>query len=119
MNYKTDFKQSPLTPQPYIFKIVWTIITILFTIAVYNLFTKPILIKSIIILILCVLWTTIFFKYKNSKLSFVILLLLILSVINISIDFYNKSKLYGYLQIPFISWLFVALYFNYYIIMNN
>ena len=119
MNYNTEFKQSSLTPKPIIFKIVWCIIIILFCIALFNTFNINIFINSLIIFILCVLWINIFFIHKNPKKSFIILLCLIISVIYIIKQFYSINPFYAKLQSLFICWLFVALYFNYYIIKNN
>ena len=119
MDYKTDFKQSSLTPRPIIFKLVWTIIIILFCYALFNTFNISIFINSLIIFILCVLWVNIFFVNKNPNKSFIILLFLIVSVIIIIKQFYDINPFYAKLQFLFISWLFVALYFNYYIIKNN
>lgn len=119
MDYKTKFKQSPLTPKPIIFKLIWFIITILFCIALFNCFNLFTLLNSILIILLCILWINIFFINKNPKKSFIILLCLIISVIMIIKQFYNINPFYSKLQSLFIIWLFIALYFNYYIIKYN
>ena len=119
MNYKTNFKQSSLTPKPIIFKLVWFIITLLFCISLFNCFNILTLLNSILIIILCILWVNIFFIHNNPYKSFIILIGLIISVIILIKQYYNINPFYAKLQFLFISWLFVALYFNYYIIKNN
>ena len=54
-----------------------------------------------------------------TKLSFIILLFLIISVIYIIKQFYIINPYYAKLQSLFIIWLFIALYFNFYIIKYN
>ena len=102
MNYQTEYKQSILTPKPIIFKLVWIIIILLFCIALFNTLNISILINSLIIFILCVLWVNIFFVKKNPKLSFIILLFLIISVIYIIKQFYIINPYYAKLQSLFI-----------------
>lgn len=118
-NYQTNFKQSPLTPKPIIFKIIWTIIVLLYCIALFKCFSQNILIHSIIIFILCFIWVQIFFNKKNPKLALIVIILLIFAVLSVIKKFYDIEPKYGKMQFIFIGWLFIATYFNYYVVINN
>lgn len=117
--YKTEFKQSPITPRPIIFKIIWTIIIVLYCIALFKNFTKEIIIHSSIVLLLCIVWLRLFFTKKDPKKAFVVIISLLVSVLMISKKFYDIEPKYGKMQLLFIGWLCLATYFNYYIIANN
>lgn len=118
-DYKTDYKQSPLTPKPIVFKIVWAIIILLYSIALFNSFTKGIITRTLIILALCVIWLRLFFIKKQPKKSMFVIILLVLAVLSTTIKFYEVKPIYAKMQILFIIWLGVASYFNYYVITNN
>lgn len=117
--YKTNFKQSPLTPKPIIFKIIWTIIILLYCIALFKCFSQNILIHSIIIFILCFIWVRLFFVHKNPNKSLIVIILLIFAVLSVAKKFYDIKPKYGKMQLLFIGWLFIATYFNYYVVANN
>lgn len=99
---------------PIVFPIVWTILYILMGISSYLIYESEKEIPKIYPIQLGVnlLWPVIFFKLKLFTLAFVWLLLLILLVILMIKEFLSKNKLAGYLQIPYLIWLFVALYLN-------
>lgn len=117
--YKTNFKQSPFTPKPLLFKIVWTIIIILYCIAFFRTVNQEILINTIVIFVLCVIWLHLFFTKKDPKKAFFVILSLIVCVLIVSKKFYDIEPKYGKMQMVFIGWLFIATYFNYFIITNN
>lgn len=117
--YQTDFKQSPFTPKPIIFKIVWTIIILLYCIALFKCFSRNILIHSIIIFLLCFIWVRLFFVNKNPKKALIIIVLLVFAVLLVAKKFYDVEPKYGKMQLVFIGWLFIATYFNYFVVMNN
>lgn len=99
---------------PWIFPIVWTILYILMGISSYLMYTQIKIIPKIYIiqLIINLLWSFIFFKFKLFILAFIWILFLILLVIIMIKDFLSINKLSGYLQIPYLIWLFIALYLN-------
>lgn len=99
---------------PIVFPIVWTILYILMGVSSYLIYetTKEIPKIYPIQLGVNLLWPVIFFKLKLFTVAFIWLLLLILLVILMIKDFLSKNKLAGYLQIPYLIWLFVALYLN-------
>lgn len=98
----------------WIFPIVWTILYILMGISSYLIYKQIKIIPKIYIiqLIINLLWSFIFFKFKLFILAFIWILFLILLVIIMIRDFLSINKLSGYLQIPYLIWLFIALYLN-------
>lgn len=99
---------------PWIFPVVWTILYILMGVSSYIIYeeTKAIPKIYIIQLVVNLLWSFIFFKFKLFTLAFIWILLLILLVIIMIKDFLSKNKIAGYLQIPYLIWLFIAAILN-------
>ncbi|MBQ2872422.1 MAG: tryptophan-rich sensory protein [Bacilli bacterium] len=104
---------------PIVFPIVWTILYILMGVSSYLVYeeTKEIPKIYIIQLIFNLLWSFVFFKFKLFTLAFIWILFLILLVILMIRDFLSKNKLAGYLQIPYLIWLFIAAILNLIIIL--
>ena len=103
----------------WIFPVVWTILYILMGISSYLIYEKTQEIPKIYIiqLVFNLLWSFIFFTFKLQTLAFFWILFLILLVIIMIRDFLSKNKLAGYLQIPYLIWLFIAAILNLIIIM--
>lgn len=99
---------------PWIFPVVWTILYTLMGISSYLIYEKTNEISKIYIsqLIVNLIWPFIFFKFKLFTLAFIWILLLILLVIIMIKEFLSKNKLAGYLQIPYLIWLFIAAILN-------
>lgn len=57
-------------------------------------------------------WSIFFFLLKWRLFAFIWIILLILLVIDMIIKFYNKNKIAGLLQIPYILWVLFATYLN-------
>lgn len=98
----------------WVFPIVWTILYILMGISSYIIYEETKEISKIYIgqLIVNLLWSFIFFKFKLFKLAFIWILLLILLVIIMIRDFIYKNKTAGLLQIPYLIWLVIAAILN-------
>ena len=98
----------------WVFPIVWTILYILMGISSYIIYEETKEISKIYIgqLIVNLLWSFIFFKFKLFKLAFIWILLLILLVIIMIRDFISKNKTAGLLQIPYLIWLVIAAILN-------
>ena len=106
-----------LSPSGMLFPIIWTIIYILMGISYGILKNKSLTnqkIKIIYYLQLFVnaMWPIIFFILKWRLFSFIWILLLDLLVIIMIHLFYNKDKLSGILQIPYLIWILFASYLN-------
>ena len=65
------------------------------------------------------LWPIFFFVFKWRLFSFIWILLLIIAVIYMIIKFYEKDKLAGLLQIPYLLWLAFATYLNLFVYILN
>jgi len=127
MNENKDWykkiKKSGLTPPDRVFSIVWTILYILIIISliiyVRNKWSKYGLLLFIIQFILNIIWTTIFFRYRLICLSVIDILLLIVLVCLMIKEYYRVNKYSGYILIPYLIWLLLALYLNIYICLYN
>lgn len=108
-------------PPKILFPIVWTILYIIMSITV-TLATKdddtPFIIYFIQ-LVVNSLWTVIFFFLKLRLLAAIWIGILIILVITMIYKFYQKNKLAGLLNIPYLMWLIFALYLNVAIYLLN
>lgn len=123
MNYSM-LNKPPLSPPGFIFPIVWTILYILMGISYGILDSREYIdfdIKSIYFaqLIVNLLWPILFFVFKWRLFAFIWILLLISLVINMIIKFYQKDRVSGLLQIPYLIWLVFAGYLNLFIYFLN
>ena len=117
--------QKPfLAPPSITFPIVWTILYILMGIS-YGLLKSnglvDIKIDRIYYLQLGVnaLWSIFFFLLKWRLFSFLWILLLAVLVIIMIVKFYQKNKIAGLIQIPYILWVLFASYLNLFIYILN
>ena len=132
INYSYDkywydnLNKSSLTPPNYVFSIVWPLLYTLLAISFIFTYTskkckgicKPL--KFFILqLILNLMWTTIFFKFKYIVTAFLIILVIIVITYYTFILMIPVSKIAAYLLIPYLLWLCFASYLNFYIIFNN
>ena len=99
----------------WIFPVVWTILYTLMGISSYIVYEKIYTVPKIYIiqLIFNYLWVFIFFSIKNFLLAFIWIIILIILVAIMIKKFLSINKLSGYLQIPYLLWLLVALYLNF------
>lgn len=110
-----------LYPSSILFPIVWSIIYLLNTIGIYlvTLIDDDAYVIYFTQLLVNSLWTILFFGLKLRLLAFILLVILLILVIIMSIKFYKKNKIAGYLQIPYIVWLLFAGYLNFTIYLFN
>ena len=112
-----SLQKPPLAPPSSSFPIVWTILYILMGIS-YGILKSNNLVDSKISLIyysqliVNLLWPSAFFVLKWRFFAFLWIILLVVLVINMIIQFYNKNQLSGLLQIPYLLWLLFATYLN-------
>lgn len=110
--------EKPFLSQPSIlFPIVWTILYILMGVSYGIIKDKGLMdseTKFIYYLQLFVnaIWPIIFFVFKWRLFAFIWILLLDVLVIVMLTNFYNKNKLAGLLQIPYLIWILFASYLN-------
>ena len=70
-------------------------------------------------MVLNVIWTTVFFKFKMMKLALLLIYAIIALTILTAIKMYGISIISTLLLIPYLLWLSFASYLNLYIIVKN
>ena len=116
MDYEM-LKKPPFAPAGFIFPIVWNILYILMGVSYGILKTNNKVddeINLIYYLQLGVnaLWSIFFFIFKWRLFSFIWIIFLAILVFIMIIKFYNKNKVTGLLQIPYLVWVLFASYLN-------
>lgn len=111
-------QKPPLAPPGAVFPIVWTILYILMGVSygilkVNNQTDEEIDWIYYIQLAINALWSIIFFNFKWRLFAFVWIILLAVAIISMIRKFYNKNKIAGLLQIPYILWVIFATYLNF------
>ena len=116
--YRT-LNKPPLNPPSEIFAPVWAVMyTLIFLSFSIFMFTKtdadkrPAITFFVIQLLLNFSWSPAFFYLHNIPLSFIIIILTIIS-------FYKISKISAYLLIPYLIWVSFAAYLNFSIMILN
>ena len=123
MDYNTLNKPA-LSPPGIIFPIVWTILYFLMgisyaTIIIYSNIdekTNKIYFSQLIINLL---WSIIFFVFKNRFLALLWIILLVILIIIMVKIFYKKNKFAGIIQIPYLLWTIFATNLNLFIYILN
>lgn len=106
-----------LAPPSIAFPIMWTILYILMGIS-YGILKSKKLTNSEIDLIYYIqlgvnsLWSIFFFLVKWRSFPFIWIIILAILIIVMILKFYNKNKLAGLLQIPYLLWVLFASYLN-------
>ncbi len=106
-----------LAPPSIAFPIVWTILYILMGVS-YGILKSKQLTDSEIDLIYYIqlgvnsLWSIFFFLVKWRLFSFIWIIVLAILIIIMILKFYNKDKVAGLLQIPYLLWVLFASYLN-------
>lgn len=106
-----------LAPPSIVFPIVWSILYVVMGIS-YGILESNGQIDGKINLIYYIqlgvnaLWSIFFFMLKWRLFSFIWILLLAVLVIIMIIKFYQKNKIAGLIQIPYLLWVLFASYLN-------
>lgn len=117
--------QKPfLAPPSIVFPIVWTILYILMGISYGILESKSQADSSIKLiyysqLFVNALWSILFFYLKWRFFAFLWLVFLIALILIMIQTFYNKNKVSGLIQIPYLLWTLFAGYLNLSIYLLN
>lgn len=122
-----DLIRSPLTPESYVFRIVWTILYILIGISGWKIWQQNIESREVsrvkifflTNVILNFLWTPIFFYYHLTGGAAIIILLMILTLIPILFYAYQRQFIILLCLTPYLLWIILALHLNLFIWINN
>ena len=107
--------QKPIfSPPGWLFPIVWSILYLLMGIG-YHVAKNNGLSKEgeryyLIQLALNLLWSFIFFSFKWYFISAIWIIILLYFVYKMFISFKETKKVAGYMQLPYMLWLLIALY---------
>lgn len=120
MNNMETFKEltKPINVPGILFPIIWSILYLLMAISCYIITEskdenkKRATIIYVIQLFINSLWSLIFFGFSNYLLSFIWIIILLISVTVMIVAFYKISKVSGLLQIPYVIWILFAGYLN-------
>lgn len=116
INYGSLNKPS-LAPPGILFSIIWPILYVLMGIS-YGILKSKKLVDSKISIVYYVqlginaLWSIFFFLLKWKLFSFIWILVLDVIVIYMIVLFYQKNKVAGILQVPYLLWILFASYLN-------
>ena len=120
---------SMLTPAGWIFPIVWGVLYFMIGLAIYLIMMSDVSRKAYdktsayvffaINLLFNTLWSFAFFGAQMPELALLILIALIIDVIFMARAFYRINTASFWLIVPYILWLFFALYLNSMIIYLN
>ena len=98
----------------WVFPAVWTILYVLMGYSAYRVNEKEGYVPRVYViqLIVNLLWSFIFFKFKWFTFAFIWLIFLFILVIKMIFQFRSIDKTAGNLQIPYAAWLVVAAVLN-------
>lgn len=121
-----SLQKAPLAPPSIVFPIVWTILYILMGVSYAilksnNLVTTEINQIYFLQLAINALWPIFFFVLEWRLFSLFWIILLVIAVSVMVIKFYQKNKIAGLLQLPYLLWTLFATYLNlgFYLLNGN
>ena len=126
MQWYDALNKSSLTPPSFLFAYVWLFLYIVQAIAVWLIYISEKVeprTKAINLFIaqmgLNVIWSYLFFEMKNVGPSLVDILIMDVLVVICIVLFWKINKIASVLLFPYIGWLSLATYLNFYILINN
>ena len=125
--YYSQLIKPGFAPPSYVFPIVWTVLFILMGISAYMVMRKGSELPKVsdamfyykLQLGLVFLWSILFFGLDLRLTALIDLIILIIVVVVMISKFYKVDKRAAYLNIPYLIWLFYALFLNYFIWIIN
>lgn len=120
-------EKSVLNPAGWVFGVAWTVLYFLLGIALYLVITstKSFVKKSKALtlfffhMVMNALWSYLFFGLHMSQVGLLVILVLLSIAFFMQKEFRLVDKYAGYLVLPYIAWLFFALYLNGMIVYLN
>lgn len=112
-----SLNKPPLAPPGILFSIIWPILYVFMGIS-YGILKSKKLVDTKVSIVYYVqlginaLWSIFFFLLKWRLFSFIWILVLDVIVIYMIVLFYQKNKVAGILQVPYLLWILFASYLN-------
>ena len=120
MDFYKEIIKPDIAPPAILFPIVWTVLYTIIAITLYRFIDDKGVRNLILVnLFINIIWPILFFRFKLILFSIFWLILIIISLILLLLKIYKKDKVYAYLNLPYLLWLFFALYLNLMIYMLN
>ena len=120
MMFYEEIVKPKVAPPPIVFPIVWTILYTIIAVTLYHFYDNKNVRNSIIVnLVINVVWPILFFRFNLLFISIIWLVLIIVSLVFLLFKIYKEDKSYAYFNLPYLVWLFFALYLNISIFILN
>ncbi len=113
--------KPPLSPPPWVFSVVWTLLYIMMGVASYFVLVSEAelsnkvsaLIVYSIQLLLNFMWSIFFFNMSLHLVAFFWLMLMWCMVLYCAYEFYSINRVASFLLFPYVLWLTFAAYLNF------
>ena len=120
MSLYEEMVKPSVAPSPIVFPIVWTILYTIIAITLYRFLDDKKIRSAILLnLVINIIWPILFFRYELFLTSAIWLLLIIVTLIYELVIIFKKDKVFAYINLPYLVWLFFALYLNIMIFVLN
>lgn len=124
--YSLTIRKPPLSPPSAVFPIAWTILYALMGVSAARIYQFPpsaarsaALRLYLIQLAVNFAWSILFFNFQAFGLAFFWLILLCALIVRMILSFRELDAPAGWLQLPYLLWVFFAGYLNYGVWMLN
>lgn len=126
-----ELNVPPWQPPGWVFGPAWVVLMTLVAVSAWLVFrdstrstmpaskVKLAKVFYVVQLILNATWSLLFFALQSPQAALVEIILLDVVVISMAIAFYGVSRTAGWLQLPYVLWLFFATAINAWIVSNN
>ena len=117
--------KSSLTPPGWVFSVVWTLLYVLIGISAALLYNSHGVSKRVLLplfavqLLLNVLWSYCFFGMQSILLGLAVLFILLVLAVAYFIGLLWMERLAAFFFLPYLLWLFLAVYLNTYMLIFN
>ena len=113
MGFYDKIIKPDIAPKGVVFPVVWTILYFIIAVTLYRFFDEHHIRNSVILnLVVNVMWPILFFRFNLFFISIIWLALIIVTLIYELVKIYRVDKRFAYLNLPYLFWLFYALYLN-------
>jgi len=126
LNWYNTLMKPPLTPPAWVFPPVWIVLYVMMAVSLIFYIKDGLtkrktrgLVFFCLQLVLNLLWSPIFFVYRNISLAFVVVILMIVFTVATIVVFRRESKIAAYLLVPYLLWISFAAYLNFGFLLLN